>query len=243
MASGEGPGGLLQARVPKAGLSPGGAACRGSEPSALADGSSCRWLRASRPGPAHSCVQSGPALWTGQLSDAEAAGARVAVCGLEGAWRVSGGCALSAVSLASGEILGGAPHCCPLVADEEMEARGAREGPVRVSATELGGGALWPRPPWVDAGVCQYPGISGLGWGGGALRTPLGLVLVPVARWPPGGPGASRGQNCLWTEDLPPSDPSVGQGAESRGPLWDLVGWERESLSASPVWGFSSCCP
>ena len=137
----------------------------------------------------------------------------MAVCGLEITWRVSGGCALSLHSLWSGEILGGEPHIAARLSQTRRWRPGEPEGPVQGGKHRAEVEPRGPGPLWVDAGVCQYPGMLG-GWGGvGWAFTPLGLVLVPAGSAGLRGPGASRGQNCLWTEDLPPERPLHGAGA------------------------------
>ena len=129
---------MLQARVHKAGLSPPGALCAvGLGPQFGGRGSSCWRLRASRSGACPQLCPLRPALAGPTAVRQEAAGTRVAVCGLEIIWRVSSGhrrplsptvgehtlCVVSSLRVNPRR---GAPHRCPFVTDKEMEARGGR---------------------------------------------------------------------------------------------------------------------
>lgn len=170
----------------------------------------------------------------------------MAVCGLEITWRVSGGCALSLHSLWSGEILGGEPHIAARLSQTRRWRPGEPEGPVQGGKHRAEVEPRGPGPLWVDAGVCQYPGMLG-GWGGvgWAFWHPAGPGAgASRLRWPPWARSFQRTKLPLDRGPAPRATPPWGRGSESRGPLWGSRA-ERESLTVSQpgVWDFSSCCP
>ena len=73
-----------------------------------------------------------------------------------------------------------------------------------MTRTELRWRPVAPAPCGWTQECASIQGYLGAGVGGGEPPgTLLGLVLVPAGSAGLRGPGASRGQNCLWTEDLP----------------------------------------
>lgn len=151
--------------------------------------------------------------WVGQLSDERLQAPEWPSV----AWKAHGGSAAGAhslQSLVSGEILGGEPHIAARLSQTRRWRPGEPEGPVRGGKHRAEVEPCGPGPRGWTQECASIQGCSGAGGGrGGPSGTPLGLVLVPAGSAGLRGPGASRGQNCLWTEDLPPERPLRGAGA------------------------------
>ena len=114
-----------------------------------------------------------------------------------------------------GRILGGEQRVAAPLSQTRRWRAGEVEGPGQADKDRAEMEPVAPGPLWLDAAMCQYPGVLG-GWGwagrGEPPGIPLGLVLVPAGSASLCGPELPEDKTACGQRTCPPSDPSTGQG-------------------------------